>query len=217
MSFLAVTSSEESKSLAKRQVDNRRVVCYYANWSVYRQGTAKFTPQNINPYLCTHLIYAFGGLGKDDTIQTFDKYQDLDKGGYGQFAALKTYNRDLKTLIAIGGWNEGSRKFSPLVADPSRRRTFIRSAIKFLRQFNFDGLDLDWEYPTFRDGGKPEDRINYAKFVIVSIFLSFVVNIFELTPHVCACSIGAKRSLRGRSRENRQAPAPLDHGRPGLA
>lgn len=87
-------------------------------------------------------------------------------GGYGQFAALKTYNRDLKTLIAIGGWNEGSRRFSPLVADPSRRKTFIRSAIRFLRQYNFDGLDLDWEYPTFRDGGKPEDRVNYAKFVV---------------------------------------------------
>jgi len=61
-------------------------------------------------------------------------------GGYGQFAALKTYNRDLKTLIAIGGWNEGSKRFSPLVADPKRRRTFIRSAIRFLRQYNFDGL-----------------------------------------------------------------------------
>ena len=54
-------------------------------------------------------------------------------GGYGQFAALKTYNRDLKTLIAIGGWNEGSRRFSPLVADASRRKTFIRSALRFLR------------------------------------------------------------------------------------
>ena len=67
-------------SLVKRQIDERRVVCYYANWAVYRQGTAKFTPQNINPYLCTHLIYAFAGLGKDDEIQTFDKYQDLEKG-----------------------------------------------------------------------------------------------------------------------------------------
>jgi chitinase len=56
------------------------VVCYFANWAVYRQGTGKFSPQNINPYLCTHLIYAFGGLGKDDTIQPFDKYQDIEKG-----------------------------------------------------------------------------------------------------------------------------------------
>ena len=58
----------------------RRVVCYYANWAVYRQGGARFTPQNINPYLCTHLIYAFGGLGKDDSIVPFDEYQDIEKG-----------------------------------------------------------------------------------------------------------------------------------------
>ena len=56
------------------------MVCYYANWAVYRQGDAKFTPQNINPYLCTHLIYAFGGLGKDDTLVPFDEYQDIEKG-----------------------------------------------------------------------------------------------------------------------------------------
>ena len=94
-------------------------------------------------------------------------------GGYGQFAALKTYNRDLKTLIAIGGWNEGSRRFSQLVEDPARRRTFIKSAIKFLRQYNFDGLDLDWEYPTQRDGGRPQDRRNYAKFVSVSEIVKY--------------------------------------------
>lgn len=57
-----------------------RVVCYYTNWSVYRPGTAKFNPQNINPYLCTHLIYAFGGFNKNNTLKPFDKYQDIEKG-----------------------------------------------------------------------------------------------------------------------------------------
>ena len=67
----------------KRQaipMGGKRVVCYFANWAVYRKGTAKFGATNINPYLCTHLIYAFGGLSKEDTIQPFDKYQDLEKG-----------------------------------------------------------------------------------------------------------------------------------------
>ena len=56
---------------------------------LFFSGTAKFTPQNINPYLCTHLIYAFGGLTKDDTIQPFDKYQDIEKG------------KDLKELYCL--------------------------------------------------------------------------------------------------------------------
>ncbi|CAK1551327.1 unnamed protein product [Leptosia nina] len=142
-----------------------RVVCYYTNWSVYRPGTAKFNPQNINPYLCTHLVYAFGGFTKDNTLKPFDKYQDIEKGGYAKFTGLKTYNKNLKTLLAIGGWNEGSSRFSPMVASKERRKEFVRNVIKFLRQNHFDGLDLDWEYPAFRDGGKPKDREYYAKLV----------------------------------------------------
>ncbi|XP_059052233.1 mucin-2 [Achroia grisella] len=147
------------------QSSEPRVVCYYTNWSVYRPGTAKFNPQNINPYLCTHLIYAFGAFTKENTLKPFDKYQDIEKGGYAKFVGLKTYNKNLKTLLAIGGWNEGSTRFSPMVASRERRKEFVRNAIKFLRQNRFDGLDLDWEYPAFRDGGKPKDRDNYAKLV----------------------------------------------------
>ncbi|XP_043270406.1 serine-rich adhesin for platelets-like [Venturia canescens] len=143
----------------------KKVVCYYTNWSVYRPGTAKFSPQNINPYLCTHLIYAFGGFTKENTLKPFDKYQDIEKGGYAKFTGLKTYNKDLKTMVAIGGWNEGSSRFSPMVADPQRRKEFVKNTVKFLRQNHFDGLDLDWEYPAFRDGGKPRDKNNYADLV----------------------------------------------------
>ncbi|XP_076290345.1 uncharacterized protein LOC143213900 isoform X2 [Lasioglossum baleicum] len=143
----------------------RKVVCYYTNWSIYRPGTAKFSPQNINPYLCTHLIYAFGGFTKENALKPFDKYQDIEKGGYAKFTGLKTYNKNLKTLLAIGGWNEGSSRFSPMVADQDRRREFVKNSVKFLRKNHFDGLDLDWEYPAFRDGGKPRDKDNYASLV----------------------------------------------------
>ncbi|XP_074035115.1 chitinase 6 isoform X2 [Leptinotarsa decemlineata] len=142
-----------------------RVVCYYTNWSIYRPGAAKFSPQNINPYLCTHLVYAFGGFTKDNTLKPFDKYQDIEKGGYAKFTGLKTYNKNLKTLIAIGGWNEGSSRFSSMVANPERRKELVKNVIKFLRLNHFDGLDLDWEYPAFRDGGKPRDKENYANLV----------------------------------------------------
>lgn len=86
-------------------------------------------------------------------------------GGFAKFTGLKTYNKNLKTLLAIGGWNEGSSRFSPLVADAERRNQFVKNTIKFLRQNHFDGLDLDWEYPAFRDGSKPKDRENYAQLV----------------------------------------------------
>ncbi|XP_046403174.1 mucin-5AC isoform X1 [Ischnura elegans] len=139
------------------------VVCYYTNWSVYRPGRAKFTPSNVNPYLCSHLIYAFGGLSSEDGLRPYDKYQDIEQGGYAKFNGLKSYNKALKTLLAVGGWNEGSARFSSLAADPERRTKFAKGAVRFLRTHRFDGLDLDWEFPAFRDGGRPQDKENYAK------------------------------------------------------
>ena len=34
-------------------------VCYYTNWSQYRPGKGKYTVDDIDPRLCTHVIYAF--------------------------------------------------------------------------------------------------------------------------------------------------------------
>lgn len=71
--------------------------------------------------------------------------------------------------MAIGGWNEGSARFSKLVDDEDNRKEFVKNVVKFLRQNNFDGLDLDWEYPAYRDGSKPSDKENYASLVKVKI------------------------------------------------
>lgn len=69
-------------------------------------------------------------------------------------------------MLAIGGWNAGSKSFSDMVATADSRMTFILSAIEFLRKYNFDGLDIDWEYPTLRQG-KLEDKPRFAMLVKV--------------------------------------------------
>lgn len=86
------------------------IVCYLGSWSVYRPNVAKFTPENINPFLCTHIIYAFAGLSSKYELKPFDSYNDITQGGYRKFTGLKDYNKQLKTLIAVGGWNEGSAR-----------------------------------------------------------------------------------------------------------
>ncbi|XP_022247738.1 chitotriosidase-1-like [Limulus polyphemus] len=169
--LLGVFMSEElTGTLSKRDPSDMKIVCYYSNWAVYRSGLAEFTPRNINPFLCTHLIYAFAALDKDYEIRPYDPYNDIEQGNYKKFVGLKSYNPELKTMIAVGGWNEGSERFSQMVADYKNRQRFIRSVIRYLREYGFDGLEMDWEYPGFRDGGSDGDRYGYGQLVRVGSF-----------------------------------------------
>ena len=65
---------------------------------------------------------------------------------------MKQANSALKTLLAIGGWNESlDSKYSTMLASPTLRAGFVSGAVQFLQQHGFDGLDLDYEYPTAAD------------------------------------------------------------------
>ena len=79
-----------------------------------------------------------------------------------KIAEIKFYV--LQVTIAIGGWNEGSKKYSEMAADPERRKRFVESSVAFCKEHNFDGLDLDWEYPGKR-GGSPDDKSNFIDLI----------------------------------------------------
>lgn len=40
-------------------------VCYVTNWSRYRTGEAKFELEYIDPFMCTHVIYAYATVHAD--------------------------------------------------------------------------------------------------------------------------------------------------------
>ena len=58
-----------------------------------------------------------------------------------------------KFLVALGGWNDsqGSSKYSTLLASSARIATFVSQAVLFISKYGFDGLDLDYEYPSSAD------------------------------------------------------------------
>ena len=83
---------------------NKLVVCYWGTWANYRPKDGKFTPEDIDPSLCTHLIYSFAGLdSENDTIKPLDPWMDLEEGyglqGYRKATDLKYAYPHLKVSI----------------------------------------------------------------------------------------------------------------------
>ncbi|KAL3199531.1 hypothetical protein MRX96_013854 [Rhipicephalus microplus] len=140
----------------------KKIVCYFTNWAQYRQGDGKFLPEDIDPTLCTHIIYAFGWM-KKHKLSSFDANDDTKngkKGLYERVIDLKKKNPNLKVLLAVGGWSFGTQRFKEMASNSYNRRLFIFSALNFLRRRKFDGLDLDWEFPRGN-----EDKKNFVELV----------------------------------------------------
>jgi len=141
------------------------MMCYFGSWAVWRPGNGRFDVDDIDPQLCSHLVFGFAGLNTATwEIAVLDEWNELcaDWGrcAYNRFTGLKEHNPELKTLLAVGGWSEGSENYSLMSADPAKRKSFIDSSIALLLAHDFDGFDMDWEYPANR-GGAPQDKENF--------------------------------------------------------
>lgn len=77
----------------------------------------------------------------DDFTQVFDNVLDCIK----QLYLLKKNNWQMKTLLSINEWSY-SFKFSSAIVTFKERDKFVNSVIQFVKDCDFDDLDIDWEY-----------------------------------------------------------------------
>ncbi|GLW54955.1 chitinase [Kitasatospora phosalacinea] len=105
------------------------------------------------------------------------------KGHFNLLSKFKKQYPNVKTMVSVGGWaetggyfddsgkrvNSGGFYSMTVNADGSVNQaginTFADSAVTFIKKYGFNGVDLDYEYPTsMKDAGNPLDyTISNAK------------------------------------------------------
>ena len=148
--ILAVVSAICVSAAAVAESD-RVVVAYVTSWS-------RVIP---DPFCMTHINYAFGHVN-----DTYDGVRVDNPQRLKDMTALKKTNPDLKVMLSIGGW--GSGRFSEMASGGDRRKAFAEDCLRVVEEFDLDGIDLDWEYPTSSAAGissSPKDTDNFTKLM----------------------------------------------------
>ncbi|XP_025092710.1 acidic mammalian chitinase-like [Pomacea canaliculata] len=94
----------------------------------------------------------------------FNRNDAVPAGLYQRTIELKEKNPALKVLLAVGGWQIGSKPFLPMISDEDNMRMWIKNVVSYLRKYGFDGFDMDWEFPATR-GSSPEDKYRYTRLM----------------------------------------------------
>jgi chitinase len=117
----------------------------------YRLST--FDPEQAR--YVTDLVY----FSVEPTLDGDFKRDHVRGGALAKLHAIKAKHR-LTLLLCVGGW-EHSAGFAQLTASEKARRAFVTNLVKFCRENQFDGVDLDWEHPA-----DDVQRENYGKLMV---------------------------------------------------
>lgn len=129
-----------------------RVVCYLNSTSFTREGIGKYSFNDLDIALnfCSHLIYGYAGINSEtNKIRPLnEKIETGFNGLYNKVTQFKQKYNHLKILLGVGGNAEPDfQKYLTLLESSAGRNTFINSVHEIVNTYNFDGVDLAWEFP----------------------------------------------------------------------
>ncbi|RAH72534.1 glycoside hydrolase family 18 protein [Aspergillus aculeatinus CBS 121060] len=130
-----------------------RVIGYYEAWMA-RKSCHRIDPTNLPLDALTHVNFAFASIDAS-SYQVVAMDSATPSSLFKDTTNIKSIKQDISVFT--------QSLFEEIAGDATKRQTFAKNVVQFMRQYGFDGVDLDWEYPGAGDrGGKPEDTENYA-------------------------------------------------------
>jgi len=100
-------------------------------------------PRKINFSLYTHLCHAFlvadgmGNIQQSRSVPSREITGEAHKAG-------------VKVILSLGGWGWDSQ-FASITSQPEAEERYVKAVMRIVDECDYDGLDLDWEYPDTKD------------------------------------------------------------------
>ena len=139
------------KGIKLKPITNKKLVFAYLYASDGYTGINEESLEYVD-----YINYSFGGVSNG--LAVVNKNAALEK-------VLSYRTKGVRVGLALGGWGSGG--FSEAVRTPESRTKFAQSIVNLLRKYQFDGVDIDWEYPGSSVAGidsHPSDTINLTLF-----------------------------------------------------
>ncbi len=93
--------------------------------------------------MCNVVNYAFFGVNSSGTLT-------VSNASLTSQVIAKAKTNGAKAFLSINDGAAGN--FKNMAATSAGRNNFIKDVMNNVRQFGFDGVDVDWEFPTTADG-----------------------------------------------------------------
>ncbi len=118
-----------------------------------------YQPEKLPLHQLTHIIFSFTNV--IDGEMKFRHSENREK--LRKLVVQREKYPELKVMIACGGW--GADGFSDMAHTQDNREKFVQSVLEFNREYQLDGIDIDWEYPGIpaaNTKARPEDKENFT-------------------------------------------------------
>ena len=114
-------------------------------------GYVYFSTAGIDYSLYTHISHAFvvadadGGIRRNDHVPS-------------KVLCDAAHASKVRILLSLGGWG-WDKQFAAIVSKPEAESRYVKSVLAMVDEFDYDGLDLDWEYPDTKEEMRGFERL----------------------------------------------------------
>ena len=120
---------------------------YYSTWHYDGYSNVKKNVDVIN--LSFAYVYNNFTLDMSAIDRNIDNYLSVRKYG-------------VRVVLSVQGYGANGQNFSDAASTPENRQKLANEMLKVVEEYHFDGIDIDWEYPTYETSRPVADKANYT-------------------------------------------------------